>query len=89
LTFILERDPLIRPTTVGGKGELMKQPGLDKRHRDEDGEIQRKRGDTQNQNLDKPIRGFSPTTTLKEMREKTGKESEEAVRRAAAKLFPK
>ena len=64
----------------------MKQPGLDKRHRDKDGEIQKKRGDTQNQNLDRPIPGFSPTTTLQQMRDATGKDSEDAVRRAAAKL---
>jgi hypothetical protein len=68
----------------------MKEPGLDDRHRDKNppkaGEIQQKRSDTQNQNLPRPIPQFSPTTTLGEMREKTGKVSEEAVRRAAQKL---
>jgi hypothetical protein len=64
----------------------MKEPGLDKRHRDKDGEIQRKRGDTMNKNLSRPISGFSADTTLAEMREKTGKDSEAAIRRAAAKL---
>jgi hypothetical protein len=64
----------------------MKEPGLDKRHRDKDGEIQRKRGDKLNKNLSKPIPGFLPNTTLAEMREKTGKDSEASIRRAAAKL---
>jgi predicted RNase H-like HicB family nuclease len=64
----------------------MKEPGLDGRHRDKDGEIQRKRSDTLNKNLSKPIPQFSPSTTLGEMRKKTGKESENDVRRAAAKL---
>ncbi len=68
----------------------MKEPGLDGRHRDKTppkaGEIQQKRSDTFNQNLPKPIPQFSPRTTLGEMREATGKVSEAAVRRAAAKL---
>ena len=51
------------------------------------GEVHRKRGDTLNRNLAKPIRGFGPNITLAEMREWTGKEGEEAVRRAAAKRF--
>jgi transcriptional regulator with XRE-family HTH domain len=58
----------------------------DGRHRDKDGEIQRKRSDTMNKNLSRPIPQFSPTTTLGEMRKRTGKESENAVRRAAAKM---
>jgi hypothetical protein len=60
--------------------------GLDGRHRDKDGEIQRKRSDTLNKNLSRPIPQFSPTTTLGEMRKKTGKDSENAIRRAAAKM---
>ncbi|MCP1843945.1 hypothetical protein ACVIHI_003136 [Bradyrhizobium sp. USDA 4524] len=64
----------------------MKEPGLDNRHRDKDGQIQQKRSDTLNKNLSKPIPQFSPNTTLGKMREVTGKVSEEAVRRAAAKL---
>jgi hypothetical protein len=64
----------------------MKKAGLDDRHRDKDGEIQQKRSDTLNKNLSKPIAQFSPETTLGEMRTKTGKISEAAVRRAAAKL---
>jgi hypothetical protein len=58
----------------------MKKPGLDGRHRDQDGEIQQKRSDTLNKNLSKPIPQFSPDTTLGEMRKKTGKISETAVR---------
>jgi hypothetical protein len=38
----------------------MKEPGLDRRHRDKDGEIQQKRSDTLNKNLSKPIPQFSP-----------------------------
>jgi hypothetical protein len=68
----------------------MKEPGLDGRHRDKSrpkaGEIQQKRSDALNKNLPKPIPQFSPKTTLGQMREKTGKVSEESVRRAAAKL---
>ena len=41
----------------------MKEPGLDKRHRDKDGEIQQKRSDTLNKNLPKPIPEFSPNAT--------------------------
>jgi hypothetical protein len=37
---------------------LMKEPGLDHRHRDKDGKIQQKRGDTKNRNLSSPIPGF-------------------------------
>jgi hypothetical protein len=66
----------------------MKEPGLDKRHRDKDGEIQQKRGDTLNKNLPKPIPQFSPKAKLSTMREATGKVCEEAVRRAAMKLRP-
>lgn len=64
----------------------MKEPGLDQRHRDKDGEIQQKRSDTLNKNLPTPIPEFSPNATLGYMRKVTGKVSEAAVRRAAAKL---
>lgn len=64
----------------------MKEPGLDKRHRDKSGEIQQKRSDTLNKNLSKPIPEFGPNTTLGHMRKVTGKTSEVAVRRAAEKL---
>ena len=60
----------------------MKEPGLDGRHRDKDGQIQQKRSDTINKNLPKPIEGFSPNATLKTMREKTGQVSEKAIRTA-------
>jgi hypothetical protein len=64
----------------------MKEPGLDNRHRDKDGEIQQKRSDTLNKNLAKPIPQFSPNASLGHMRKVTGKTSEADVRRAAAKL---
>jgi hypothetical protein len=64
----------------------MKEPGLDGRHRDKDGQIQQKRSDTLNKNLSKPIPQFSDETPLGEMRKKTGKVSESEVRRAATKL---
>jgi len=68
----------------------MKEPGLDGRHRDKTppktGEIQQKRSGTLNKNLPKPIPQFAPNTTLGKMRQATGKVSEAAVRRAAAKL---
>ncbi len=68
----------------------MKEPGLDGRHRDNTpskaGEIQQKRSDAVNKNLPRPIPQFPPNMTLGQMRQLTGKVSEEAVRRAAAKL---
>ena len=68
----------------------MKEPGLDNRHRDKSapkrGEIQQKRSDTLNKNLPKPIPQFSDNATLGYMRKKTGEISEDAVRRAAAKM---
>jgi len=66
----------------------MKQPGLDGRHRDKDGEIQQKRGDTLNKNLAQPIPQFSPNAKLQTMRDATGKTSERDVRVAAKKLRP-
>jgi len=64
----------------------MKEPGLDGRHRDKDGEIQQKRSDTLNKNLSKPIPQFSQNATLGYMRKVTGKVSEADVRRAASKM---
>jgi len=61
---------------------LMKEPGLDRRHRDKDGTIQQKRSDTKNKNLSTPIPGFGPETTLKTMRARTGKTSEKDIRNA-------
>lgn len=70
----------------------MKEPGLDGRHRDKRppkaGEIQQKRSDTLNRNLDPPIPEFRSDATLGRMREETGKVSEAAVRRAARWLRP-
>jgi hypothetical protein len=68
------------------RGSTTKEPGVDGRHRDKDGEIQRKRSDTLNKNLSKPIPQFSPDTSLGEMSRKAGKISEADVRRAAAKM---
>ncbi len=68
----------------------MKEPGLDNRYRDSKapkaGEIRQKRADSLNKNLPRPIPQFSPNASLGFMREETGKVSEEAVRRAAAKM---
>ena len=66
-------------------GSPMKEPGLDGRHRDKDGQIQQKRSDTQNKNIPQPIPGFTPNTTLKQIREKTGQTSEKAIREAVKK----
>jgi hypothetical protein len=63
----------------------MKEPGLDGRHRDKDGEIQQKRSDTLNKNLSQPIPQFRADATLGHMRKVTGEVSEAAVRKAAAK----
>ena len=69
----------------------MKEPGLDKRHRDQEppkaGEIQQKRSDTLNKNLPRPIPEFSPLFAKLGTMGRNGKgSSEEAVRRAAKKL---
>jgi hypothetical protein len=70
----------------------MGEPGLDGRHRDKtppkSGEIQQKRSDTLNRNLDRPIPQFRSDATLGAMRRETGKVSEEAVRRAARIIRP-
>jgi hypothetical protein len=50
------------------------------------GEIQQKRSDTLNRNLDPPIPQFRSHATLGTMRRETGKVSEAAVRRAARRL---
>lgn len=61
----------------------MKEPGLDNRHRDENGRIQQKRSDTLNKNLPEPIPQFSPNAKLGTMRRETGKTSVDDVREAA------
>jgi hypothetical protein len=66
----------------------MKQPGLDGRHRDEDGEIRQKRSDTLNRNLPQSIPEFRSDATLGYMREVTGNISEKDVARTAKKLRP-
>ena len=63
----------------------MKQLGLDDRHRDKNGRIEEKHGNTKNKNLPEPIAGFSPERTLKEMRDITCETSENSIRAAAAK----
>jgi hypothetical protein len=67
----------------------MKEPGLDGRHRDypgpKGGEIRLKNGNTLNQNLSRPIEGFSMRARLDTMRQETGKTGIEAIRKAAEK----
>lgn len=62
----------------------MKQPGIDGRHRDNNGQIDLKHGNTKNKNLPSPIAGFKPNTTLSEMREQTGSKSESGIRKSIA-----
>jgi hypothetical protein len=74
------------------KRKILKEPGLDNRHRDRNspkaGEIQQERSDTLNTNLPMPIPQFSPNATLGTMRAETGKIGVEAVRRAAKRSRP-
>jgi len=65
------------------KGKRMQEPGLDNRHRDENGQIERKRSDAINKNLPNPIPEFSPNATVGYMRNETGKIGLNAIRRAA------
>jgi len=64
----------------------MKEPGLDGRHRDhagpKGGEIQQKRSDALNGNLQRPIAGFRTDATVGHMRDVTGKVGIEAIRRS-------
>jgi hypothetical protein len=63
---------------------FVKEPGLDDRLRDKDGEIQQKRGDTLNKNLPEgAIPEFSRNARLDTMRKETGKTSIKEVRKAA------
>jgi len=66
----------------------MKEPGLDGRHRDKDGQIQQKRGDTLNKNLPNPIPQFSPNARLDTMRKATGRTSEVDVSKEAKRIRP-
>lgn len=61
----------------------MEELGLDNRHRDQNGEIERKRSDAINKNLSNPIPNFSPNATVGFMRKQTGKVGLNAIRRAA------
>ena len=64
----------------------MSHTGLDNRHRNKDGTIEKKHGNTLNKHLSPPIPQFSDDTTLEEMRQITGKTSLEDVRHAARHL---
>ena len=64
----------------------MKEPGLDDRHRDKDGKIDRKRSDAVNKNLPNPIPEFSPLATVGFMRKATGEESLKDIAAAAERL---
>lgn len=78
---------VVRKTRSLSKGNcFVKEPGLDNRHRDKDGKIQQKRGDTLNKNLPIPIDGFSPNTRLDTMREKTEETSIDGVRNTVRNL---
>ena len=68
---------------------MSKQPGLDDRHRNENGQIHKKRNDAENKNLPGgEIPGFSGNKTLKDMADRLGlppNASENEIRRAAEK----
>jgi len=61
----------------------MDEPGLDNRHRDQDGKIRRKNGNALNKNLPVPIPQFSPLARVDTMRKETGEDSIEGIRDAA------
>jgi hypothetical protein len=61
----------------------MKEPGLDNRHRDQNGQIDRKHSNAINKNLSQPIPEFSPNATVRFMRDATGKVGLNAIRQAA------
>jgi len=67
----------------------MKEPGLDGRHRNRDGKISEKHGNTLNRNLPTPIAQFPGGKTLAQMRQATGETSESKVRAAAARMRKK
>jgi hypothetical protein len=66
----------------------VKEPGLDGRHRDKDGEIRLKRADAINKNLPDPIPKFSPNATVGGMRKATQETSLRDIRKAAKRLRP-
>ena len=61
----------------------MKEPGLDNRHRDLTGRIDKKRSDALNKNLPNPIPEFSGNASVAFMRKATGKDSLAAIAKAA------
>ena len=63
----------------------MKEPGLDGRHRDKNGQIQQKRSDTLNKNLPQPFPGYGPNVPLEKIRQDTGAISEKSIRDALKK----
>lgn len=67
------------------KKSIMKEPGLDNRHRDISGRIDIKRSDALNKNLPKPIAGFSGNASVGFMRQETGKVGLAAIAKAAKK----
>jgi hypothetical protein len=64
----------------------MKEPGLDGRHRDKDGEIRLKRADALNKNLPEAIPEFSPNATVGGMRKATGEVSLKDIRKEAKRF---
>jgi hypothetical protein len=59
--------------------------GLENRHEDLNGRIERKHSNALNKNLSNPIQQFSPNATVGFMREETGKVGLNAIRQAAKK----
>jgi hypothetical protein len=74
---------VMRGEVPGKEEQLMKEPGLDDRHRDQNGQIEQKRSDALNKNLSNPIREFSPNATVGFMRRETGKIGLNAIRQTA------
>jgi hypothetical protein len=64
----------------------MQEPGLDNRHRDLNGRIDRKRSDAQNGNLSQPVQGFRSNATVGHMRQVTGQQSLSGIRQAAKRM---
>jgi hypothetical protein len=64
----------------------MQEPGLDNRHRDLNGRIDRKRSDAQNGNLSQPVPGFRSNATVGHMRQVTGQQSLSGIRQAAKRM---
>jgi hypothetical protein len=74
---------VMRGEAPGKEEQFMKEPGLDNRHRDQNGQIEQKRSDALNENLSNPIPEFSPRATVGFMRKETGKVGLNAIRQAA------